>query len=73
MKNLEASSKDIIMPVEVKFNAIAEYSSFIEFPRGIIKVLIKDSTLVKVPGTENDIFDNPSIFVKYNSNFGYSK
>ena len=73
MKNLEGSTKEIIMPIEVSFKGVAETSQFLEFPWGILKVLVKDSTLIKVPGADTDTFECPSIFVKFNGNFGYSK
>jgi hypothetical protein len=62
-----------IKSLDVIFTGVTEMNQFLEFPRGILKVLVKDSTLMRVPGTMKDVFNNPSIYVKINSNFGYAK
>jgi hypothetical protein len=35
-------------------------------------MVVKDSTQIKVPGTDESVFEQPSVYIKYNDNYGYA-
>ena len=70
---LKGSMDRVIMPVDLKFNLHTEFSQFIEFPRGQVKMVIAESSMIKIPTLDGEYFDNPSLMVKYNSNYGFDK
>ena len=37
------------------------------------KMVIAESSMIKIPTLDGEYFDNPSLMVKYNSNYGFDK
>ena len=66
-------SKSLILPLTISFSSQTQYNEFVKFPRGVVSVVIKDSSVFKVPGSEDDIFERPSLYVKYNNRYGFEK